>query len=70
MLDILGGRYGMCDGLSRRGFLRVGALGLGGLTLSDVLRESCLGPPGQSTRDTAVIQIFLQAARPISTRMI
>jgi hypothetical protein len=28
----------MCDGLSRREFLRVGALGVGGLTLADLLR--------------------------------
>ena len=37
MLDIFGDRYGSCDGVSRRNFLRVGALGLGGLTLA--------GPP-------------------------
>ena len=27
-----------CQGLARRDFLRVGALGLGGLTLADLLR--------------------------------
>jgi len=31
MLDVYGDRYGNCDGVSRRSFLRVGALGLGAL---------------------------------------
>ena len=35
----------MCDGLSRREFLRVGALGLGGLTLADLLRLRAEGKP-------------------------
>jgi len=38
MLTILGGRHQLCDGLSRRSFLRVGALGLGGLSLPQLLR--------------------------------
>ncbi|HTE20916.1 MAG TPA: DUF1501 domain-containing protein, partial [Armatimonadota bacterium] len=37
MLEILGGHRTYCDGLDRREFLKVGALGLGGLTLADVL---------------------------------
>jgi hypothetical protein len=60
MLDVFGGRYGTCDGVSRRGFLRVGALGIAGLTLGDMLRirahARALGTP---VKDTAVIQIFL-----------
>jgi hypothetical protein len=32
-----------CDGLHRRDFLRVGALGLGGLLLADLLRSSRKG---------------------------
>jgi hypothetical protein len=35
----------MCDGLSRREFLRVGALGIGGLTLADLLRLRAEGKP-------------------------
>jgi uncharacterized protein (DUF1501 family) len=38
MLEILGGHRTYCDGVNRREFLKVGALGLGGLTLSDMLR--------------------------------
>jgi hypothetical protein len=28
----------LCNGMSRRNFLRVGGLGLGGLTLADILK--------------------------------
>ena len=39
MLSIPGNRIkGFCDGLSRRNFLRIGSLGLGGLSLTDLLR--------------------------------
>ena len=38
MLTILGPRGRHCDGVSRRNFLRVGALGRGGLTLPGLLR--------------------------------
>ncbi len=58
MLDILGGRYGTCDGVSRRNFLRVGVLGLGGLTLPDILRLQANAATPRHGK-TAVIQIFL-----------
>ncbi|HUY32002.1 MAG TPA: hypothetical protein VMV69_04415 [Pirellulales bacterium] len=40
MLSILGRENRFCDGVSRRRFLRIGALGLGAgaLTLADILR--------------------------------
>ena len=38
MLEITGGEYPSCDGVSRRGFLKAGVLGLTGLTLADTLR--------------------------------
>src|SRR4051794_9636860 len=60
MLDVFGGRYGTCDGVSRRSFLRVGVLGMAGLALPDMLRAraraASLGAP---LKETAVIQIFL-----------
>ncbi|MEQ8785674.1 MAG: DUF1501 domain-containing protein [Pirellulaceae bacterium] len=48
-----------CDGLSRRNFLRVGALGVGGLSLSlaDVLRAEAAA--GKSSSHKAVINIHL-----------
>ncbi len=38
MLTLLGRATRYCDGVTRRSFLRAGALGLGGLTLADLLR--------------------------------
>src|SRR3954452_20508457 len=56
MLDLIAGR----DGSSRRGFLRVGALGVAGLTLPDLLRHRAeAAAKGEATKDTAVIQIIL-----------
>lgn len=50
----------MLDILSRRQFLRVGALGPVGLTLADVLRQRADAKAGgRATRDTAVIQVYL-----------
>jgi hypothetical protein len=60
MLDLVSGRSRTCDGLTRRGFLRVGSLGMGGLTLADALRlRSQAAESGLPTRDTAVIQVVL-----------
>ena len=38
MLTLWGANRRFCDRINRRDFLRVGALGLGGLTLPDILR--------------------------------
>src|SRR5215813_8138133 len=52
------GRSQQCgDGVSRRDFLRVGALAVGGLTLADVLRlQAQAGSPGGAK---SVIMIYL-----------
>ena len=61
MLNVFGGRFGSCDGVTRRSFLRVGALGMAGLALPDVLRlRAEAAGAGKASKDTAVIQIFLQ----------
>lgn len=39
MLTFSGPRHTFCDGIPRRDFLRAGMLGLGGLTLADLLRS-------------------------------
>ncbi len=58
MLDITGGRYGSCDGMGRRNFLRVGALG--GLTLPGLLRARAeAAQAGRSPSSKAVIQVVL-----------
>ena len=49
-----------CSGSNRRDFLKVGALGLTGLTLTDLLRlRSNAANAGQPTRDTSVIWLWL-----------
>src|SRR5437660_5913357 len=60
MLDVLGPNYRCCDGISRRSFLKVGFLGLAGLTLADHLRlKAAATEQGRPTRDTAVILLWL-----------
>jgi hypothetical protein len=59
MLEITGGGYQSCDGLSRRSFLRAGALGLTGVTLADVFRiRAARAEQGAPARDTSVILIW------------
>src|ERR1051325_4100884 len=48
----------LCDGLSRRGFLKAGGLALGGLALSDFLRLKAAGAVAQG-RGKSVIMICL-----------
>src|SRR5687768_15718482 len=47
------------DGPTRRGFLRLGALTLGGLSLSDVLRLRAAAPAPDGARPKSVIMIHL-----------
>lgn len=46
-----------CDGIHRRSFLRVGALGMGGLTLSNLLRAEAKSPKSKSHK--SVIMVYL-----------
>src|SRR6267378_1410871 len=49
-----------CDGTTRRDFLKVGALGMGGLTLSDLLRaRAAASAAGRPTRNTSVVWLWL-----------
>src|SRR3954470_2667485 len=57
MLSILGGGSKFCDGVSRRNFLKIGALGLGGLALPQLLRAEANA--GLRKGHKAVIMIFL-----------
>jgi hypothetical protein len=61
MLDVQGPRYRTCDGVTRRSFLRVGALGLAGLTLADHLRlKAAAAASGRPLGDkTAIIYFWL-----------
>src|SRR5947199_1171440 len=49
-----------CDGSTRRDFLKVGALGMGGLVLADLLRaRAAASAAGQTTRSTSVVWLWL-----------
>jgi hypothetical protein len=56
MLTWFGGKQRYCDGISRRSFLQIGALAMGGLTLPDLLRaEQRAGRSSQKS----VIMVYL-----------
>ena len=57
MLTIYGQRSRFCDGVSRRNFLKIGALGLGGLALPQLLQAE--SQSGVKLGHKAVIMIFL-----------
>ena len=64
MLTIFGRDSRMCDGVSRRSFLKIGMLGLGasGLTLANILRSEASS--GARNSPKAVINIFLGGGPP------
>ncbi|MDP6446967.1 MAG: DUF1501 domain-containing protein [Pirellulaceae bacterium] len=65
MLTILGkpdSRSGFCDGLTRRNFLHIGGMALGGLTLPQLLRAESVQRTGSSHK--AIINIFLPGGPP------
>src|SRR5207249_5776719 len=57
MLTIYGTESRFCDGISRRSFLKIGSLALGGLTLPQLLRAEAQSGIRKSHK--AVIMIFL-----------
>jgi hypothetical protein len=58
MLTFFGRPRRFCDGISRRDFLRVGALTMGGLTMADLLRLKAQGASGPVS-GKSVIMVFL-----------
>ena len=65
MFTIYGRKQRFCDGVSRRGFLKVGALGIGGLTLADLYRAEAFAETQAGTANggrsghKSVINIWL-----------
>ena len=62
MLTIPGQRVRFCDGISRRNFLKIGGLALGGLSMTDILRAEAQAGVGSSHK--AIIMIFLPGGPP------
>ncbi len=63
MLSIFGPSSRYCDGISRRSFLKIGALGVGGLTLTDLFRAEARAGVRPS-QQRAVINVFLGGGPP------
>ncbi len=63
MLSIFGNNHGrFCDGLSRRDFLRIGGLAMGGLSLPQILRAEAESGVRRSPK--SVIMIYMAGAPP------
>ncbi|MCA9211333.1 MAG: DUF1501 domain-containing protein, partial [Planctomycetales bacterium] len=65
MLTIFGKpdrRSGFCDGVSRRDFLRIGGMAMGGLTLPQLLAAESKTGVGRSHK--AIINVFLPGGPP------
>ena len=60
MLSITGRKYKLCDGISRRDVLRIGALAMGGLALPDLLRLEAQA--GITRSHKAIIMIYMAGA--------
>jgi len=60
MLTVLGANpMHFCDGFSRRNFLKLGTLGLGGLTLAELLQLKARGAIDPRSGSKAVIYVYL-----------
>src|SRR5262245_50323554 len=62
MLKIAGPSRLFCDGVSRRNFLKIGALGMGGLALPQLLKAEAASGIHRSHK--AVIMIYLPGGPP------
>jgi hypothetical protein len=59
MLHLSGPGTRLCDGVTRREFLRVGGLGVAGLTLPALLRGRAAAGPAPRARAKSVIQLYM-----------
>jgi hypothetical protein len=57
MLGLFGSKSRYCDGVSRRAFLQIGGLAMGGLSLAELLRAEATAGTGGSHK--AVIMVYL-----------
>jgi hypothetical protein len=59
MLTFFESSYRPCDGVTRRDFFRVGALGFGGLTLANLLNARAHGAADERAKPKSVIMVYL-----------
>src|SRR5438270_4200978 len=57
MMTLFGDRHRYCDGVSRRSFLKVGGLAMGGLGLPELLRAEAQAGIARSHK--AIIMVYL-----------
>ena len=62
MLSLYGDGHRFCDGVSRRNFLKIGALGLGGLSLPQILQAE--SKAGIRNSQKSIIMIYLPGGPP------
>ncbi len=70
MFQLCNSRKGTnCDGSTRRDFLKVGVLGMGGLMLPDLLRpRAAAAASGKNTKNTSVVCLGSGMGLPTSKR--
>ena len=56
------GKADFCDGIARRDFINIGAMGIGGLTMANVLELEANSSVGSSHK--AVIKHFIPGGHP------
>ena len=66
MLTIYGKGNRMCDGMSRRNFIQIGALGMGGLTMPQLLQAAMLTIYGKGNRMCESSPDWAGPTRPLS----
>src|SRR4026208_2128390 len=62
MLTIYGRKSRFCDGISRRNFLKIGGLAMGGLSLPHLLEAETRAQTGRSQK--SIIMIYLPGGPP------
>src|SRR5688572_2145814 len=61
MMTLLGPRHQFCDGMTRRSFLKIGGLAMGGLSLPQLLQAEAVSG---SKSHKSVIMVFLSGGPP------
>jgi len=64
MLTVPGSGIRLCDGVSRRSFLKIGGLALGGLSLPQLLQAEANSGTGRGRSQKSVIMVFLAGGPP------
>jgi uncharacterized protein (DUF1501 family) len=59
MVEIRGGSHRYCDGIARREFIKIGALGVGGITLPGLLQARAAQAAPPTARAKAVILLWM-----------